>query len=399
MKKSKYKIAFIESSPNWHRPELYEKISAYSRIELMVYFCSKGALNGQLLSKTFDVKNRHLDEDLLKGYKYKFLKNYSLLAPRFMKTRLCSHLNFDVWRELKRGGYDAVVIFMWNDITYWLAAIACKFYGIPILLFGDSTVLTERDKPEYLLKIKRLVLGKILFPMATYLLYTGELSRQFYLSYKVPKERLCFYPQSVDCERYFKSYANQRGRRKHLRVEHGISNDALVILFVGRLSEEKNLFDLVEAFQKVQDKRKILLIVGEGKLRPVLEERIAHEAIGTVCLAGFKQKRELVKLYGISDILVLPSKKEAHSAVVKEAMCFGLPIIVSDKVGVAGELVKHNENGFVYPCGDTDQLARYIDELSNEAKRERMGQKSLEIVKHWDHKKAIANLVNALDKL
>ena len=399
MLQQKFKIALIESSPNWHRPELYRQIASHKRIELMVYFCSTTALDGKVLSEAFAVNGMNWGQNLVEGYQHKFLKNFSLIQPKFNKTRLFSYFNPGVWNEIRKGDYNAIVVAMWNDVTPWIAAIAARVSNRPLLFTGDSTVLTEQERPLWLRKIKKVVLGKLLFPLGAGFLYCNEANREFFRQFGVPEHRLFFYPYTVDYESYRELYSSLKNKKKMIRQKNGIHEDAFVVLFVGRLSEEKRPLDLLKAFTKVTNNRKNVVIVGDGRLRDKIEKYISHENISGVHLMGFKPKPEVIEFYLIADVFVLPSGFEPHGEVVNEAMCFGLPIIASDKVGASVDLVKHSENGYVYSCGDTDKLAYYIDELSDESKRQRFGQKSLEIVKDWDHDKAVAGLISALEQL
>jgi len=140
-----------------------------------------------------------------------------------------------------------------------------------------------------------------------------------------------------------------------------------------------------------------LVIVGDGPLRGSLEDYVRRRKISAVFFSGFKPRDKVLEYYSLADVLVLPSSFEPHGLVVNEAMCFGLPVIVSDKVGAGPDLVKHKENGFIYPHGDTDKLALYLTELSNGEKRKRFGRKSRQIIENWDHSKAVQGLVRALD--
>jgi len=77
---------------------------------------------------------------------------------------------------------------------------------------------------------------------------------------------------------------------------------------------------------------------------------------------------------------------------VNEAMCFDLPVIVSDVVGCGYDLVKQGINGFVFPLGDIDRLAEYISiVLSGDYK-----QRSLEIIKNYSHEKDVEGIRRAL---
>ncbi len=394
----KYKVAFITGCPNWHRPELYRLMASHPKIDLMMYFCLPEKSADIAFRQGFRTNNQNLRANLLKGYRYKFLKNYSPFQPVFNRTKFFSCLNFGVWKEIKKGGYDAVVIGLWNAATYWIAALACKSSDTPILFAGDSTILTEQKKHKWKRGLKQLLLQRLLFPMSSAFLCTGNLNRQFYNYYGVPEDKMFFFPQSVNYNSYTALSRELQLKKDKLRRSLGISEDKVVVLFVGRLAPEKQPLDLLKAHTSTNRDDRVIVIVGSGLLRGQLQDFVNQQQLKNVYLIGFQSKEKVLTHYAMSDILVLPSSFEPHSAVVKEAMCFGLPVIVSDKVGAAADIIEHDRNGFVYPCGDTGELASYIDILvENSEKRKMFGEASLEIIKDWDHQRAINGLIEALD--
>jgi len=186
-----------------------------------------------------------------------------------------------------------------------------------------------------------------------------------------------------------------------MRTEMGISEESFVILFCGRLSSEKSPLDLLKAFDSVELTGKDLIFVGDGKLKSDLEKFVLEHDIKSVRFVGFQNRSEIGKFYAIADTLVLPSSKEATGAVVTEAMSFGLPIIVSDKVGFGMDFVNHGSNGFIFPVGDTSALAGYITQLmeASEEKREEMGKQSRELVEKWSNLNLADSLLDFLDSL
>jgi glycosyltransferase involved in cell wall biosynthesis len=142
---------------------------------------------------------------------------------------------------------------------------------------------------------------------------------------------------------------------------------------------------MLEAFEAVKIPGKELLFVGDGKLKPVLEAFVRKRDINSVRFLGFQRRLAVGKYYAIADALVLPSSREATGAVITEAMSFGLPVIVSDKVGFGMDLVEHGSNGFIFPVGDTAALAGYITQLMEapiEA-RKQMGKRSRKLAEEW----------------
>jgi len=108
----------------------------------------------------------------------------------------------------------------------------------------------------------------------------------------------------------------------------------------------------------------------------------------------------LSAFYAASDCLVLPSEYEPWGLVVNEAMAAGLPVIVSDKVGCAADLVRSGENGVVYRCGDLAALAKALGVVVTDADRRRCwGRRSREIISGWDYQADVQGIVGALEQV
>ena len=101
-----------------------------------------------------------------------------------------------------------------------------------------------------------------------------------------------------------------------------------------------------------------LLFVGEGELRPDLEALARRLGLQRVSFAGFKNQRELSRYYHAADLLVLPSlHSETWGLVVNEALHHGVPVVVSDAVGCAPDLVEIGVTGEICEAGSVPALA------------------------------------------
>jgi glycosyltransferase involved in cell wall biosynthesis len=101
--------------------------------------------------------------------------------------------------------------------------------------------------------------------------------------------------------------------------------------------------------------------------------------------------------YSMADVFVLPSSFEPWGLVVNEALCFGLPVIASDKVGACGDLVQNGVNGFVYPAGDITALGeRLQDLLANADRRSTMGIASRTLISHWGYPEVLFGVLKGL---
>jgi glycosyltransferase involved in cell wall biosynthesis len=208
-------------------------------------------------------------------------------------------------------------------------------------------------------------------------------------------------PYAVDNATLIPAVSKQRENRAAFRESLGFRKDDVVILFAGKLVDKKRPFDLLKAYEKITVPGKGLLFVGDGPLRQGLEAYSREKGMSGVSIVGFKNQTELPAYYAAADVFVLPSGLgETWGLVVNEAMCAGLPVVVSDLVGCSPDLVEPGENGYVYKCGDVAQLAEKLGSLivSPEA-RLRMGERSLRRIGFYSYGEDVRILEGYLKSL
>lgn len=143
---------------------------------------------------------------------------------------------------------------------------------------------------------------------------------------------------------------------KTLRNIENKPNNPKRFLYVGRLIECKNLRFLIEVFNK---NGKSLTIVGKGPLENELKEL----AKGNIKFIGFIANEKLPEVYKAHDIFILPSRTEPWGLVVEEAIYWGLPVITSDRVGCANEMVIEPNIGCTFRLDDKDDFDRTIRQV------------------------------------
>lgn len=129
-------------------------------------------------------------------------------------------------------------------------------------------------------------------------------------------------------------------------------------IYVGRLAEVKNVSLLIRTFNDFPEL--ILDIVGFGPL----EVELKKMANSNIIFHGAVDNKDLPSYYNTANVFVLPSLSEPWGIVVEEALNNGLPVIVSDKVGCAEELV-NNSNGIIFKSGDIYSLKKAIKKISD----------------------------------
>ncbi|MBB1274710.1 glycosyltransferase family 4 protein [Psychromonas sp. SR45-3] len=141
-------------------------------------------------------------------------------------------------------------------------------------------------------------------------------------------------------------------------VKNFIVNNKLNYLYVGRVSEEKNLKYLVDKFN---DNGKSLTIAGDG---PLLNE-LRLSANPNISFLGYINNEELSVVYKEHDVFILPSYSEPWGLVIDEALWFGLPVVVSENVGCLEDLVINPVTGIVFKLNDQISFDNALSEIES----------------------------------
>lgn len=377
--KSPYKLAILASHPIQYQAPLFRALADSPNIDLTVFFCSDHGLK-PYRDEGFGVEFKW-DVPLLEGYHAEFLPNYS---RRPNSSSFWSQINPAIIRQLKSRKFDAILIMGWSRATSWLALLAAISLGIPILMRGETNLLPVL--PGWKKRVKQLILGT-LFKYVAGFLAIGKYNLEFYRAYGVPAEKLYLAPYAVDNGFFISQAEKHAPHQLALKREIGIPETLPVILFSGKLTPVKRPMDLLKAFAFVtQTQQAALVYLGDGNLRAELEQFTADAGLQHVYFAGFHNQTELPRFFAAADIFVLPSGSEPWGLVVNEALCFGLPVIVSDQVGSSGDLVQEGVNGFTFPVGEVATLATRITQLlTDTARRRQMGRASRQLIAHWGY--------------
>ena len=129
-------------------------------------------------------------------------------------------------------------------------------------------------------------------------------------------------------------------------------------LYVGRLISCKNLNFLIDEFNK---NGRWLTIVGKGEL----EQQLKAKAKENIHFVGFVENEKLGTVYQDHDVFILPSRSEVWGLVVEEAIYWGLPVVVSDRVGAYRDMVEKPKTGLVFELDNQDSFNNALKEIEN----------------------------------
>jgi glycosyltransferase involved in cell wall biosynthesis len=241
----------------------------------------------------------------------------------------------------------------------WLTRVPCRFYTLHGLRFETTTGLRRK----LLIFAERLACR-----FAHRVVCVSHSVREKALANGlVDRERAVVFGagscNGVDVSRF--SPTPERIRRgAELRREFGIPEDAPVALFVGRLTWDKGIAELLAAFLQLENRapQLRLLLVGSFEDGDPLPEdaRKRLETHERVILAG--PINDPAPYYAMSDLLILPSHREGLPTVILEGHAAGKPVIGASATGIV-DLLVDGETGLLFPVGDISALAEAIGKL------------------------------------
>ncbi len=172
----------------------------------------------------------------------------------------------------------------------------------------------------------------------------------------IDPKKICLFPRGVDTARFHPSRRNEKFLKERFNAGEGPK-----VLYVGRISKEKDLHILAQAFidltRTIKDVE--LVMVGDGPYLNELKELLA----GSPCIfTGFLEGDELSTIYASCDLFAFPSATDTFGNVVLEAQASGLPVIVTNSGG-PHENMTPNKTGLVVPAGEVESLLEALKSL------------------------------------
>ncbi|MBN1292158.1 MAG: glycosyltransferase family 1 protein [Candidatus Latescibacteria bacterium] len=288
---------------------------------------------------------------------------FDLKFPRFRILSECKKQNYDVIHTATPGsmGLNALIV-----------------AGSDIPLIGSY----HTSIPEYVRERVEKIVKKFNLPTE----HSGERSEDGtweYMKWYYNRCRVVLAPSE-----HTKSTLEKKLNTKIRIFSRGIDierfnpgfstkHDGVIVLYVGRVSIEKNLGVLTKIFKNRSDAK--LTIVGDGPYLAEMKSACPHAEF-----QGFLGGQDLSRAYASSDIFVFPSTTDTFGNVVLEAMSSGLPVIVTDKMGPK-ELVREGENGFI--AADDEEFEKKLNILIEDKNlRQKMGANARDYAqsRSWD---------------
>lgn len=269
--------------------------------------------------------------------------------------------------------------------------------GLPLMFRGETNDQAH-ERPWWRNLLRTLYLRR-LYARCSAMLYIGERSKQHYLRYGARPEQLFFSPYCVVDEAFTTPPPAKAAARADIRRSLGMAEEALVLIFSGKLTSKKGVDLIPAAVRRLPEpvrRRLHLLFLGDGPLRSQLEQDCAAGPIVPASFVGFQNQHQLASYYHAADLLCLPSReRETWGLVINEALLSGLPCIVSDRVGCQPDLIFPGETGEVFAAGEVAALSQAIERLSQYTDQPGLANRCQSLAAHYSVQNAAQGIAQA----
>jgi glycosyltransferase involved in cell wall biosynthesis len=388
----RYKVLAVASHPVQYMAPLFRRMAEDPALELQVAYCSLRGSSGAGYDPDFRATVQW-DVPLLDGYPWAEVANKGSGEESFWG------LNNPGLRDVIRDGqFDAVLCYLsYLRRSFWIARRAAKSSGAAFLFGTDAHSLAPRDAKWWKAWLKR-AFWPLLFRQADQVFVPSTGTFELMRSLGIPAERITLTPYAVDNE-WWKA-ESLKVNREEVRAGWGVTGEQPVVLFCAKLAPWKRPLDLLRAFAQARLPGAQLIFAGAGVQRAELEEQSARlDLRQRVRFLGFVNQTQLPAVYTGADLLVLPSEYEPFAVVVNEAMCCGCPVMVSDQVGAARDLVGPVRAEFVFRAGDVPALANALQNaFADRPKLQETAQRGRDQVEKHSQQKTVAGTVEAVKK-
>jgi glycosyltransferase involved in cell wall biosynthesis len=339
------RVTVVSPEPTPYRAPLFDRIAARDDIDLTVLYAAR-----TVAGRTWSVELNH-EAVFLSGRRLP-------LVGRALRHDY--PLTTGIFAALRSARPDVVVPSGWSTFASQAAIAWSRKNRVPYILLVESHDLDPRSRWRRAVKgavVPRLVRG------AASVLVVGSAARESVVARGAAPERVRVFANTVDVQRWI-----ERAERLPRTPHHGV-----VVLSVGRDVPEKAL--------------------------DVLAAAATQAGVELETITGGRSEDDLAQRYADADVFALLSRHEPWGVVVNEAAASGLPLVLTDRVGAAHDLLRDGENGLLVPVDDVGAAADALRKLAASPElRRRMGARSRELVKAWGYEPSIESFVAAVSE-
>jgi glycosyltransferase involved in cell wall biosynthesis len=372
------RVAFVSPEPTPYRAPLLDLVADRPGIDLTAIYAAR-----TVAGRTWAVESAH--------------RAVFLGGPRLPGADRVLHHDYPVtpgiFRALAQTRPDVVVVSGWSTFAAQAALAWCRVRHVPYVLLVESHDTGPKAGWRRTVKgsiVPRLVRG------ASSVLVVGSLARESVVAHGADPARVQVFANTIDVAAYARLADDLRKRRQELRASFGLEKADVGVLTIARLAPEKGHETLLRAVAAAGEHPLRAIVVGAGPDRERLES-LARELAIRAIFTGDQPSERVVEAYVAADVFALLSEREPWAVVVNEAAACGLPLVLSDRVGAAQDLLRDGENGSLVAAGDVAGAAEVLRRLAaSPDERRAAGERSRELVRGWGYEPSVKGFLAAV---
>ncbi|RPG57155.1 MAG: glycosyltransferase family 1 protein [Flavobacteriales bacterium TMED96] len=249
-----------------------------------------------------------------------------------------------------------------------------------------SIIIFSADGLSFIEKGLMAIIGKLLMRNVIFCPRSGYLLEQLDKSIllKMYLKIIGFFSNHIVCQsQFWKDQFSRHGLKYEklivinnwidikLNNKEILNNSPIKVLYLGWITREKGIFDLIAAAQKVPSMKFIFYICGDGKDINKIRDKIESSGKNNIILKGWISGDEKLNLFKSCDAFIFPSHSEGFPNAILEAMMHKLSIVASDTTSLP-DIIQHKKNGLLFAAKNIKDLEDTILLLDNFKLRKEM---------------------------
>lgn len=372
-------ILFVHNTLPEYRTQWFRSLSNLSKCHFLF-------TNEELNQKIYKTK---VNVKMTKGL------NITFLAP---KIRGYKEL-LDLLKEIKKYDYvelPPVDSFRELVMSHMICHV-CRKNRIPMGYFWEKWEAPKNTQPlERKIKnwILRIAAGSI-FHKVDIVFSGGTKSKEYFLENGVPLHKIVVLPNCSSVPNCM--YVD-------LRKKYNIPDSKIIVLYFGRIIEQKGLDILIEAFDMLKDEKYFLIIAGDGEYKKYCEELVQKKKLAQVLFAGAVNPAKRKNYFEQCDIFIFPGtfrkgRVDVWGLTLNEALQFEKKLISTDAVGSAYDLIDNGKNGYRISPENSKNMSKYIKKTALELKKEIVHECSRKKLERHNSKNMAEQYLNNVKKI
>lgn len=362
------KVLFITNYPSPYRVMFFNELGKY---------CDLTVIFDEDMDKQ---KHRHKDWFIenFEHFKYFTLNHNYILNITKIKNHLINNK------------YDIIVVANYSSINGIIAIYYLRKYKIPFSIEADGAFIKSGKGFKERLK-------KNLISSANWYFSSGKITDNYFRFYGNNDAKIFRFRFTSLLKNEIIESPISHKEKNMLRNKLGIK-EKKIVLSVGRFIYQKGFDVLIKASKELGENIGVLIVGGKPTEEYI--KLVEQFNVTNIYFIDFKQKKDLIKYYLVSDLFVLPTRGDIWGLVINEAMSFGLPVITTNKCIAGLELIENDKNGYIVPTDDYKALAIKIKKiLEDDCLRNEMSIANILKIKEYTIENMVTDHINAFKKI